>query len=104
MSDDPYVYPGTRCFINKLEITDPVALDAMERRLVIQRSREGIPTDDFDLGHLCAIHEHLFQDVYDWAGQVRIVEISKGGQQFQFRRFIEPVWLMFIAESSVRTI
>jgi cell filamentation protein len=43
----------------------------------------------FDLRHLKAIHHHLFQDVYDWAGQVRTVEISKGGSQFQFRQYIE---------------
>jgi cell filamentation protein len=39
--------------------------------------------------HLRAIHKHFFQDIYDWAGEVRVVEISKGGQQFQFRRYIE---------------
>jgi cell filamentation protein len=38
---------------------------------------------------LRAIHRHLFQDVYDWAGEIRTVEISKDGHQFQFRRFIE---------------
>ncbi|MBI3759460.1 MAG: Fic family protein, partial [Deltaproteobacteria bacterium] len=42
-----------------------------------------------DLNHLRAIHRHLFQDVYEWAGEVRTVELNKGGQQFQFRRYIE---------------
>jgi cell filamentation protein len=28
------------------------------------------------------IHRYLFQDVYDWAGQKRTVEISKDGKQF----------------------
>lgn len=31
---------------------------------------------------LLKIHQHLFQDVYTWAGQPRRVEISKGGRQF----------------------
>jgi cell filamentation protein len=31
---------------------------------------------------LLKIHEYLFKDVYDWAGKVRQVEISKGGRQF----------------------
>lgn len=31
----------------------------------------------------------MFQDVYDWAGELRTVEISKGANQFQFRRYIE---------------
>jgi cell filamentation protein len=31
---------------------------------------------------LLAIHHHLFQDVYEWAGKVRMVNISKGGKPF----------------------
>ena len=36
----------------------------------------------FDLAHLQAIHHHLFQDVYEWAGQLRTVDISKGSSRF----------------------
>lgn len=90
MSDaDPYLYPGSTVLRNKLGLTDVARLDRLERRLVTQRAAEGIPTGGFDLAHLCAIHRHLFQDVYDWAGELRTVEIAKGGHQFQFRRFIE---------------
>lgn len=48
-----------------------------------------MPAGDFDLEHLCAIHRHLFQDIYDWAGELRSVEINKEGHQFQFRRYIQ---------------
>ena len=47
-----------------------------------------MPTGDFDLAHLKAIHRHLFKDVYAWAGDVRTVEIAKGGSRVQPRRFI----------------
>jgi cell filamentation protein len=87
-SDDPYVYPGTTILRNRLGLRDPGSLDRVERRLVVQRIREGVPGGSFDLSHLCAIHRHLFQDVYDWAGELRSVEISRGRQQFQFRQFI----------------
>jgi cell filamentation protein len=63
-------------------------LDKVERRYVVQRSRRNVPIGAFDLKHLCAIHRHLFQDVYDWAGELRSVEIFKGGNQFQFRQYI----------------
>ncbi len=53
------------------------------------RIAEGAPIGAFDLTHLRAIHGHLFQDVYDWAGELRTVEINKGGHQFQFRRYIQ---------------
>jgi cell filamentation protein len=55
----------------------------------LQRVAEGAPTGNFDLAHLRTMHRHLFQDVYDWVGELRSVEISKDGHQFQFRRFIE---------------
>jgi cell filamentation protein len=48
-----------------------------------------VPSGAFDLAHLRAIHRHLFQDIYEWAGELRTVEINKGGHQFQFRRYIE---------------
>lgn len=86
--DDPYVYPGTAILRNRFGIRDAETLDRLERRLVVQRIREGVPSGSFDLTHLRAIHRHLFQDIYDWAGELRTVEISRGRQQFQFRQFI----------------
>ena len=89
MSDDPYVYPGSTVLRNKLGIRDAATLDYHEREIVTMRAREGLPHGDFDLAHLKAIHRHLFQDIYSWAGEVRRVEISKEGHQFQFRQYIE---------------
>jgi len=88
-ADDPYIIPGTNVLRNRLGITDARKLDRVERRLVGDRIAEGVPAGSFDLTHLRAIHRHLFQDVYDWAGELRTVEISKGGSQFQFRQYIQ---------------
>ena len=64
-------------------------MDHAERLLVSQRIQEPLPLGKFDLLHLRAIHRHLFQDIYDWAGELRTVEISKGTTQSQPKRFIE---------------
>ena len=88
-SHDPYLYPDSAVLRNRLGIRDADRLDYVEREVVAQRIAEGAPKGVFDLAHLRAIHRHLFQDVYDWAGQLRTVEIAKGGNQFQFRQFIE---------------
>jgi cell filamentation protein len=85
---NPYLYPGTHVLRNKFGLLDASALDGLERALVSDRIAEGVPEGDFDLDHLRAIHRHLFQDIYDWAGEIRTVEISKGGSRFQFRRYI----------------
>ncbi len=90
MSDTKYCYPPDYLVLkNKLDLRDADLLERTERRLVVQRVLEGIPTGDFDLAHLKAIHRHMFQDIFDWAGEIRTTEISKGGSQFQFRQYIE---------------
>ncbi len=35
----------------------------------------------FDLAHLQALHRHLFQDVYPWAGEIRTVDMGKGSRE-----------------------
>lgn len=89
MNDDPYVYPGASVLRNKFGIEDSLALYRAERLLTTRRGKRGVPSGDFDLAHLRAIHRQLFQDVYDWAGETRTVEIAKNGHRFMFRRFIE---------------
>ena len=89
MNDDPYVYPGTSILKNKFDIRDAAAFDETERELVAQRLTQNIPSGNFDLEHLKSIHRHLFQDLYSWAGEIRTVEISRDGHQFQFRQYIE---------------
>lgn len=78
---DPYVQPGAEVLRNRLGITDPAVLADFELRASLVRVAELTrrPLDgDFDLRHLCAIHRHVFRDVYDWAGEIRTVNIAKG--------------------------
>ena len=89
MSDRDDCYPPDYTVLrNRLDIRDTAALEAAERELVALRLLEPMPAGDFDLDHLKAIHRQLFQDVYEWAGEVRTVEIAKGESRFQPRRFI----------------
>jgi cell filamentation protein len=39
---------------------------------------------------LQAIHDAIFQDVYDWAGQLRTVDIGKGAGQFAHVAYLIP--------------
>jgi cell filamentation protein len=51
--------------------------------------REKPVTGQFDLQHLQAIYLRLCGDVYDWAGQLRLVEIQKGTTAFARQMVIE---------------
>ena len=73
---------------NKLGISDSAELARAEERLSKQRAVEL-----FDSGALASlepgtyeslakIHEHLFSDVYDFAGKMRSVDIARGGFRF----------------------
>jgi cell filamentation protein len=66
-------YPGV--LKNKLGATSHEQLGRLEAPLVAMRYSElqyGYgPTGQFDRAHLKAIHRHLFQDVYEWAGHTR---------------------------------
>ena len=82
---DHYIDPASGVLKNRLGITDAAMLEATEADFVAARSRELSQTPlkgGFDLAHLQAIHRHLFGDVYEWAGQLRTIDISKGGHLF----------------------
>lgn len=83
MADDPYTYPGTDTLRNWLGITDDRTLAEAERRLTLARGAEAARlTFPATADGYRALHRHLFQDVYEWAGQDRSVNIAKGGSSF----------------------
>lgn len=85
---DPYVYPGTDVLINKEGIRDPEGLAQFERLMTRQRLEEPLPNMPLTYAGYCELHRHLFQDVYEWAGQTRTVELAKGGDPFCRPAFI----------------
>ncbi len=76
-----YCYPHTNVLVNKYGVRDLDSLHFMEREYSMARyfelKRRGI-TGNFTLKHLQSIHKYLFQDTYEWAGQIRKENISKG--------------------------
>ena len=84
-ADDVYCIPGTAVLKNKAGITDQNQLDEYEGDFTAIRLLELTqnPVEgSFDLAHLCKIHQYLFQDVYEWAGEVRTVDIIRGDSRF----------------------
>lgn len=80
-----YCYPGTNVLINKLDLRDQQMLDQAERyhtafRAMEMRFHPTNPT--FDMGQLKHIHDHLFQDIYPFSGQIRVTNIGKNNFWF----------------------
>ena len=77
---DPYLYEGTEILKNKLGIRDKKELEIAEGdytsfrlRSVLEKPVKG----DYDFRHFCKYHEVIFQDIYDWAGIPRTIDIEK---------------------------
>jgi cell filamentation protein len=87
--DKIYCYAGTDVLKNKLDIKDAAELANFEAEISNQRAQEPVPEGDLDYAHYCALHKHLFQDVYDWAGEPRKIRIGKGENWFCFPENID---------------
>ena len=82
--DYTYTDPISGLLRNKQDITDPEVLLFVESGAVTKRLQELYenPIKIEGIDSLFEIHKHLFQDIYNWAGKKRNVEISKDGKQF----------------------
>ena len=86
------IYMVGDVFKNKLNIQSSEKLEIAERELSALRAEslllQPLP-QQFDLSYLQLIHQTLFGDVYDWAGEIRRIDISKGHTRFANFAFIE---------------
>ena len=82
---------------NKLGITNSAELADVEERISKQKAAELFETgylDTLEAGSFAAlaeIHRYLFEEIYDFAGKLRTMNIAKGGFRFA------PV--MYLAEA-----
>lgn len=86
---DPYCYRATTVLKNRIGLRDQAKLDAFEAEVTSERAGQPLPAGRLSYSHYRAIHRHLFQDVYSWAGKVRTVRIAKGGSAFCYPEHID---------------
>lgn len=82
---DAYFWPGSDVLKNIPGFRTQNELSRFEYAATRQRSEElraGPIHGRFDRAHYRAIHQYLFQDVFDWAGQFRKVDMMKGRSAF----------------------
>lgn len=84
---DPYLDPNTGVLRNKVGARTRRALKEAEGSLAFTRVLQLLdypPRTTGDLAELRAIHRQLFQDIYDWAGEPRTVDIRKNVQGAEY--------------------
>lgn len=81
---------------NKLGLTDELELAREEERISKQKALALYDTgllDTFPVGTfagLAMIHKYLFEDIYEFAGQMRTVNIAKGNFRFAPVMYLRP--------------
>lgn len=79
--DSKYCYPDSNVLMNKLGIRNQADLLNAEKEFTSVRLielQENPVKGRFDFVHFMKIHKYIFQDLYDWAGKIRTVDIGKG--------------------------
>jgi len=76
-----YLYPGSTVLRNRFGATDALRLYVLGYRATTIRELElalepGLVARTFDVEHVKAIHRYLFQDVFEWAGRFRTVDLG----------------------------
>ncbi len=81
---------------NKLDLTDELELAREEERISKQKALALYDTgllDTFPVGTfagLAMIHKYLFEDIYEFSGQMRTVNIAKGNFRFAPVMYLRP--------------
>lgn len=80
MMKDPYLYPNSDVLRNLAGVRNSEELRNVEADYTLFRLSE-IAEDEspekFSFQTLCELHYRIFQDIYDWAGQPRVINIEK---------------------------
>ena len=77
---DPYLYENTEVLKNKLDIRTQDGLNDAEADYVVYRLKELAMNPllgEYNTEHLLRMHHYIFQDLYEWAGEPRIIAIYK---------------------------
>ncbi len=80
---------------NKLNITDQIELAKAEERISKQKAKQLFDSGDINqvavgsYAGLAFIHTYLFDEIYDFAGKVREVNIAKGNFRFAPLMYLE---------------
>jgi cell filamentation protein len=76
---DIYLLENSRVLKNKLGIENEAALDKAES--IMANTKMALlynsSFSDFSPSGVCKIHKTIFGDVYEWAGEYRIINVQK---------------------------
>jgi len=89
--NDPYCYRDSEVLCNVLNIQNSAELEEAEQALTALAALQiELQPPPYNLDYFKAVHQHLFRDLYEWAGELRTIDITKGTTRFCSRDRISP--------------
>lgn len=83
---DPYIDPETGILRNLVNARSAEELAGFEADLTagrtIQLQASDLVPPTRDLTELRSLHRHIFQDLFDWAGEIRTIDMRRGQGKF----------------------
>jgi cell filamentation protein len=93
-----HYYPQTDILRNKANLRSRAALDTFERRSVADAALVRRPMTVLTYAEFKAIHRHLFESVYAWAGEERDYATGRGAAPFCLPEYIASSMEKLLAE------
>lgn len=111
--NDPYLNIDTGVLLNKLGIDSADKLEVAEAEIttVIIATMKLAKTyrlNNFNKSLFLSIHKEIFGDIYEWAGSVRSIDVSKGSSYFAHAAYIdtalEQLFIELVADQRFHSI
>ena len=78
-------YENSTVLINKFDIHDESRLKIVEESIstfLIAKALKDLPFANVDFDYYKMLHKYVFGDIYEWAGTIRNIDMSKKGTRF----------------------
>lgn len=91
-NQDNSQYQSNGTLVNSFKVTNTSSLNKLERDYSDLRFHEVLNSKQkikFSVSDYKLIHKHIFQDIYPWAGETRLLDIMKGDCLFTPFQYID---------------
>lgn len=83
VGNDHYCYPDSAVLKNRLNIREMSLLESAERDITSFTIQQiDFEPPPYNIDYLQKLHYQLFSELYEWAGEIRDIDISKGRTRF----------------------
>jgi cell filamentation protein len=93
LKDNYYCYKDSFVLKNKFDIKDKKILDSVEKditgSILLLLQQRNFHKKELNYEFFIWLHKYIFGDIYNWAGDLRVVDLTKGDFKFAHYSYID---------------